>query len=55
MCLILSGRVIEIIGKYGRVDVNGCIKEIDISPVKDIKKGDDILIFSGKAIEKVER
>lgn len=54
MCLVSQGKVVKIKGRFADVDFNGNIKEVDISTIKNISKGEEIIVYSGKAIEKIK-
>lgn len=53
MCLAFPGKIKKIVGQNATVDFDGIEKEINISLVNDIKKGDFIIVHAGFAIEKV--
>jgi len=53
MCLAFPGKIKKITGQNATVDFDGIEKEINISLVNDVKKGDLIIVHAGFAIEKV--
>lgn len=55
MCLAFPGKIKEIKGQNAVVDFDGIEKEINISLVSDIKKGDFVIVHAGFAIEKVNQ
>ncbi len=54
MCLAFPGKIKKINGQNAVVDFDGIEKEINISLVCDIKKGEYVIVHAGFAIEKVE-
>lgn len=55
MCLAFPGKIKKIIGQNAVVDFDGVEKEINISLVSDVKKGDFVIVHAGFAIEKVSK
>ena len=55
MCLAIPGKILKINGQLGTVDFSGVEKEINISLVSDVKKGEYVMVHAGFAIEKMER
>lgn len=51
MCLAFPGKIKKITGQNAMVDFDGIEKEINISLVSDVKKGDFIIVHAGFAIE----
>ncbi|MDP4151870.1 MAG: HypC/HybG/HupF family hydrogenase formation chaperone [Bacillota bacterium] len=49
MCIAVPGKLIEIDGKHGKVDVNGNILPVELGVV-NAKLGDFLLIHAGCAI-----
>ena len=54
MCLAIPGKIIEIDGQLATVDFSGMQKEINISLLNDVKKGEFVIVHAGFAIEKVD-
>jgi hydrogenase expression/formation protein HypC len=50
MCLAVPAKVLEVKGKYAKVDFGGLKKEIDISLV-DVTVGQYVIIHAGFAIQ----
>ena len=50
MCLAVPAKILEIKGKYAKVDFGGLTKEVDISLV-DAKVGHYVIIHAGFAIQ----
>ena len=55
MCLAFPGKVISIKGQQAVVDFNGVKKEINVSLINDIKKGEFVIIHAGFAVEKISK
>ncbi|HFC36074.1 MAG TPA: HypC/HybG/HupF family hydrogenase formation chaperone [Candidatus Moranbacteria bacterium] len=55
MCLAFPGKIVSIDEQQATVDFDGVKKEINISLVADVKKGDFVIVHAGFAIEKVDR
>lgn len=55
MCLAFPGKIKKINGQSAVVDFDGIEKEINISLVGDIKKGEYVIVHAGFAIEKVTK
>ncbi|MEF3691438.1 MAG: HypC/HybG/HupF family hydrogenase formation chaperone [Candidatus Moraniibacteriota bacterium] len=55
MCLAFPGKIKKIKGQNAVVDFDGIEKEINISLVSDVKKGDFVIVHAGFAIEKVSQ
>ncbi|KNY24927.1 HypC/HybG/HupF family hydrogenase formation chaperone [Pseudobacteroides cellulosolvens] len=54
MCLALPGKIIEIKGKTGLVEMLGVSREVSLELIKDYKPGDYVLVHAGCAISKVD-
>lgn len=54
MCLAVPARVVCIEGEEALVDFGGVKKRISLGIVKDVKKGEHLLIHAGFAIGKVK-
>ena len=54
MCLALPGKIIEIKGKTGTVEMLGVSREVSLELIKDYKLGDYVLVHAGCAISKVD-
>ncbi|MFO7898771.1 MAG: HypC/HybG/HupF family hydrogenase formation chaperone [Planctomycetota bacterium] len=54
MCLSVPGRVIEISGTRGQVDVAGNTVDTDFSVMPDVRPGDWVLVHAGFAIQKYD-
>ncbi|MFW6107922.1 MAG: HypC/HybG/HupF family hydrogenase formation chaperone [bacterium] len=54
MCLSVPGKVIEISGTHGTVDVAGNTVETDFSVMPDAQPGDWVLVHAGFAIQKYD-
>ena len=54
MCLSVPGRVIEIDGVHGKVDVAGNVADADLSFLDDVKVGDYVLVHAGFAIQRYD-
>ena len=56
MCLAFPGKIIDIKNKeQATVDFDGVRKEINVSLVSGIKKGDFVIVHAGFAVEKIEK
>lgn len=55
MCLAFPGKIKRIDGQNAIVDFDGIEKEINISLLSDVKKGEFVIVHAGFAIEKVSR
>ncbi|HBI16658.1 MAG: Hydrogenase expression/formation protein [Candidatus Moranbacteria bacterium GW2011_GWF2_34_56] len=55
MCLAFPGKIKNISGQNATVDFDGIEKEINISLLSDIKKGEYVIVHAGFAIEKVDK
>ena len=53
MCLAFPGKIKKITGQNAIVDFDGIEKEINISLLDDVKKGEFVIVHAGFAIEKV--
>lgn len=54
MCLALPGKIIEIQGKMGVIEMMGVRREVSLELIKDYKVGDYVLVHAGCAITKVD-
>ncbi len=54
MCLAFPGKIKKITGQNAIVDFDGIEKEINISLLDDVKKGEFVIVHAGFAIEKVD-
>ena len=54
MCLSVPGRVVEMTGTRGKVDVAGNLVEADFTFVPDVKPGEFVLVHAGFAIQKYD-
>ncbi len=54
MCWSVPGRIIEINGKIGTVEVSDIKKEVPLDLISDPKIGEYVLIHAGYAIQKVD-
>ena len=54
MCLAFPGKIKKISGQNAIVDFDGIEKEINISLLDDVKKGEFVIVHAGFAIEKVD-
>jgi len=55
VCLAFPGKIKNISGQNATVDFDGIEKEINISLLSDIKKGEYVIVHAGFAIEKVDK
>lgn len=55
MCLAFPGKIKKITGQNAIVDFDGIEKEINISLVSGVKKGEFVIVHAGFAIEKVSK
>ena len=55
MCLAFPGKIKKVSGQNAIVDFDGIEKEINISLVGDVKKGEFVIVHAGFAIEKVSK
>jgi hydrogenase expression/formation protein HypC len=54
MCLAIPARIIEIEGARGRIELEGNIRDADLSLVEAPAVGDWVLVHAGFAIEKLD-
>lgn len=54
MCLSVPGKVIEIEGARGKVDVAGNVVNVDFTLTPDVQRGDYVLVHAGFAIQKYD-
>ncbi len=55
MCLAFPGKIISIKGDRASVDFDGIEKEINVSLVAGVKKGDYVIVHAGFAIQKLSK
>ena len=54
MCLAVPGKIIEISGSTARVDIEGTIREANISLLPGVKVGEYVIVHAGFAMEKYD-
>lgn len=54
MCLAVPAKITEINGSVARVDMEGNVREADVSLLEDPAIGDYVMIHAGFAISKYE-
>lgn len=54
MCLAVPGKLVEIDGNKGLVEIMGVSREVSLELLKDVKTGDYVIIHAGCAIQKVD-
>ncbi len=54
MCLAVPMKLIEIEGDKGIVELSGVKKEVSLRLLKEVKKGDYLIIHAGFAIERMD-
>ena len=54
MCLSVPGKVLEIEGARGKVDVAGNVVDADLTLTPDVQRGDYVLVHAGFAIQKYD-
>jgi len=54
MCLAIPAKILDIENDSAEVDYGGVRKDVNISLVSNLKKGDYILIHAGFAIQKLD-
>jgi hydrogenase expression/formation protein HypC len=55
MCLAVPGKVIEISGSNARVDIEGVVRDANISLLPGVKVGDYVIVHAGFAMEKYNK
>ncbi len=55
MCLAYPGKIVSIKGGRASVDFSGIEKEINVSLVAGVKKGDYVIVHAGFAIQKLSK
>jgi hydrogenase expression/formation protein HypC len=55
MCLAVPGKIISIEGKRAKVDVQGVVRETDLTLLPDAGVGDYVILHAGFALEKYSR
>ncbi|MCG3203692.1 MAG: Hydrogenase maturation factor HybG [Elusimicrobia bacterium] len=60
MCLAIPGKIVEVreraslLGRTGRVDFGGIIKEVNLAYVPEAQEGDYVIVHVGFAISTVD-
>ena len=54
MCLAVPGKIIEISGNTARVDIEGLVREANISLLPGVKAGDYVIVHAGFAMERYD-
>ena len=54
MCVSVPGKVLDVDGSRGRVDVAGNTVEADLTLTPDVQPGDYVLVHAGFAIQKYD-
>ena len=54
MCLAVPGKIIEISGSTARVDIEGLVREANISLLPGVKTGDYVIVHAGFAMERYD-
>ena len=54
MCLAVPMKLMEIEGDKGIVELSGIKKEVSLRLLKEVKKGDYLIIHAGFAIERMD-
>ena len=54
MCLAVPGKIIEISGSAARVDIEGLVREANISLLPGVKVGDYVIVHAGFAMERYD-
>ncbi len=54
MCLAIPGKIVELDRNTARVDIEGVIREANVSLLPDAKVGDYVIVHAGFAIEKYD-
>lgn len=54
MCLAVPGRVVEMVGRAGKVDFQGVVREVQLDLVPETKTGDWVLVHAGFAIQRID-
>lgn len=55
MCIAIPGKIFSKKGDCAVVDFNGIQKEVNISLVNNLKKGDFVIVHAGFAIERLNK
>lgn len=55
MCLAIPMEIIKIKGDVGRARVEGLERDVNLQFIKNVKKGDFVIIHAGFAIEILDR
>ncbi len=55
MCLAIPAKIIKINKNIAEIESLGVKKEIDISLVPDVKKGDFVIVHAGFAIQIIDK
>ncbi len=54
MCLAIPFQIVEISGTRGRTELNGNVREADLTLIENPAIGDWVLVHAGFAIERLE-
>ena len=54
MCLSVPGKVVEIQNNMAKVEVGGVIRDVSMDVCPDVVVGEDVLIHTGVAIQKLD-
>ncbi|MFH1878010.1 MAG: HypC/HybG/HupF family hydrogenase formation chaperone [Candidatus Omnitrophota bacterium] len=54
MCWSIPGKIIEINGNTGKVDISGVKRDVPLDLIEDPSVGEYVLIHAGYAIQKVD-
>jgi hydrogenase expression/formation protein HypC len=55
MCLAVPGKVVEISGSTARVDLEGVVREANVSLLPGLEVGDYVIVHAGFAMERYDR
>ncbi|MEE8360081.1 MAG: HypC/HybG/HupF family hydrogenase formation chaperone [Candidatus Omnitrophota bacterium] len=55
MCLAIPMEIVKIKGDTAMARADGLEREVDVRFLKDVKKGDFVVIHAGFAIEKIDK
>ncbi len=54
MCLAVPGKIVEVKGNMALVDIEGVVREANISLLPGVKAGDYVIVHAGFAMEKYD-
>lgn len=54
MCLAVPGKIVEVRGNTALVDIEGVVREANISLLPGVKAGDYVIVHAGFAMEKYD-